>query len=50
MAWAAAATFLPVVLSASARAQQPVPVLLDAMTAELNRAFATLGKTTAGSA
>lgn len=50
VAWAAVATFLPVVLSASARAQQPVPVLLDAMTAELNRAFTTLGKTPAGSA
>lgn len=35
-------------LPASARAQQATPVLLDAMTAELHRAFTSLGKQGAG--
>jgi TldD protein len=43
-----AAIVLLLALSASARAQQPVPILLDAMTTELHRAFTSLGKTSTG--
>ncbi len=39
-----AAAVLLFSLSAPIRAQQPVPVVLDAMTAELHRAFTSLGK------
>jgi predicted Zn-dependent protease len=35
------------ILLSAARAQQPVPVVLDAMTTELNRAFTSLGKSSA---
>jgi len=42
---ASAATILSLLLIMSAaRAQQPVPVVLDTMTAELHRAFTSLGK------
>ena len=39
-----AAVILLLALPAAARAQQPVPVVLDAMTAELHRAFTLLGR------
>ncbi len=35
------------ILLSAARAQQPVPVVLDAMTTELHRAFTSLGKSSA---
>ncbi|MGA2571935.1 MAG: metallopeptidase TldD-related protein [Terracidiphilus sp.] len=41
---ALAALILPLLAPAAIRAQQPVPVVLDAMTAELHRAFTSLGK------
>ena len=42
---AAALAFLAFAVPIPARAQQATPVLLDAMTTELNRAFTSLGKT-----
>ncbi len=46
----AAILFLLVVTLPDARAQQATPVILDAMTQELQRAFSQLGKQAAGSA
>src|ERR1035441_4239267 len=37
-------TMLAVALPTAANAEQPTPVLLDAMTTELNRAFTSLGR------
>jgi TldD protein len=39
-----ACLFITLALSVTSRAQQPTPVLLDAMTTELHRAFTSLGK------
>jgi TldD protein len=49
-ALAAAILFLLVLTLPVARAQQATPVILDAMTQELQRAFSQLGKQTPGSA
>jgi predicted Zn-dependent protease len=46
----AAILFLLVVTSPVARAQQATPVILDAMTQELQRAYSQLGKQTTGTA
>jgi TldD protein len=40
----ATAALTLLILPSAARPQQPVPVILDAMTTELNRAFTSLGK------
>ncbi|MGP8252648.1 MAG: TldD/PmbA family protein [Terracidiphilus sp.] len=45
----AAALFILVVTLQAARAQQATPVILDAMTQELQRAYSQLGKQTTGS-
>ncbi len=44
----AAFAALAIALPAAARAQQPTPVLLDAMSAELHRAFTSLGRQAPG--